>query len=172
MPCYRWIKFYCPLLQTLRLTFSLLKTEDKIVPQHRHIVIIVVVDDVIIKSSTDEWLSIQREILRNCIMLTVLFDFVAFPIKDHRWLSSIPSQGPKIIECMVLSCLSQDWAAAFHYICFRELIFKSFRQVKIIWKRNLITVLGFLKRNGKDQIRKLSNPNVFEAVPWSGPKTI
>ena len=61
MPCYRWMKFYFPLLQTLRLTFSLLKTEDKIVPQHRHIVIViiiiavvVVVVDVIIKSSTDE----------------------------------------------------------------------------------------------------------------------
>ena len=151
MPCYRWIKFYFPLLQTLRLTFWLLKTEDKIVPQHRDIVIIiivvvvvVVVVDVIIKSSTDEWLSIQTEILRNCIKLTVLFNFVAFPIKEHRWLSSIPSQGPKIIECMALSCLSQDWAAAFHYICFRELMFKSLRQVKIIWKQNLITVLGFL----------------------------
>ena len=112
MPCYRWIKFYFPLLQTLRLTFSLLKTEDKIVPQHRHtvivIIIVVVVVDVIIESSTDEWLSIQTEILRNCIKLTVLFNFVAFPIKDHRWLSSIPSLGPKIIECMVLSSLSQD----------------------------------------------------------------
>ena len=60
MPCYRWIKFYFPLLQTL--TFSLLKTEDKIVPQHRHIVIViiiiiavvVVVVDVTMKSSTDE----------------------------------------------------------------------------------------------------------------------
>ena len=63
MPCYRWIKFYFPLLQTLRLTFSLLKTEDKIVPQHGHfviiivaivVVVVVVVVDVIIKSSTDE----------------------------------------------------------------------------------------------------------------------
>ena len=48
-----------PLLQTLRLTFSLLKTEDKIVPQHRHtviviIIVVVVVVDVIIESSTDE----------------------------------------------------------------------------------------------------------------------